>query len=118
MNMHNQKNVQILFKDLKVSKRVPKLVDKKSATSASTNPSTSHIIDANVISEWTSEKQKQPKIDQEIQYLANALSRFVALYGKSEKTCRNKYKHLKLSSYKLLLKLSRPLLNYKRVLLK
>ena len=52
--------------------------ERRNATPVSTNPSTSHIIDVNVIGQRTSEKQKQPEVDQDCQYMANRLSRFVS----------------------------------------
>jgi hypothetical protein len=55
-------------------------------TLAPTNSSTSHRVDANVTDQKTSEKRKQPEVDQDSQYMANALSRFSALYSKSEQS--------------------------------
>ena len=63
-----------------------KLLIKRIARPAPTNPSTSHEIDVKVTSQRTSEKQKQPEVDQESQYMANTLSRFAALHGKNEQS--------------------------------
>ena len=59
-------------------------VERRTPTPPPTNPSTSHRVDVNVTGQRTSEKRKQPEVDQEIQYMANALSGFAELYGKSE----------------------------------
>jgi hypothetical protein len=61
-------------------------VDRRTVTPTPTNPSSSHKVDVNVIGQRTSEKRKQPEVDQESQYMANALSGFAALYGKSEQS--------------------------------
>ena len=47
-------------------------IDRRTATHAPTNPSTSHKVDANVIVRRTLAKQKQHEVDQESQYMANA----------------------------------------------
>jgi hypothetical protein len=59
------------------------VVERMTETPAPTNPSTSHIVDVNVTGQRTSEKRKQPEVDQDSQYMANALSGFSALYSKS-----------------------------------
>jgi hypothetical protein len=40
-------------------------VERMTETPAPTNPSTSHIVDANVTGQRTSEKRKQPEVDQD-----------------------------------------------------
>jgi hypothetical protein len=60
--------------------------ERRTETHAPTNPSTSHKVDANVTGERTSEKRKQLEVDQDSQYMANALSGFSALYSKSEQS--------------------------------
>jgi hypothetical protein len=44
------------------------------------------MVDANLTGQRTSEKRKQPEVDQDSQYMANALSCFSALYDKSEQS--------------------------------
>ena len=73
------------------------VVDRRTATPAPTNPSTSHRVDANVTGQRTSEKRKQHEVDQESQYMANALLGFAALYNKSEQLMMEQMKILKLS---------------------
>ena len=60
------------------------VVDRRNATHAPTNPFTSHKVDVNVPGQRTSEKQKQLEVDEDCQYMTNRLSRFTALYDKSE----------------------------------
>jgi hypothetical protein len=72
--------------------------ERKTETHAPTNPSTSHKVDANVIGQRTSEKRKQPEVDQDSQYMANALSRFSALYSKSEQSRMEQMQKIKMFS--------------------
>jgi hypothetical protein len=60
--------------------------ERMTETPAPTNPSTSHRVDADVTGQRTSEKQKQPEVDQDSEHMANALSGFSALHGKSEQS--------------------------------
>jgi hypothetical protein len=63
-----------------------KVVERMTETPAPTNPSTSHKVDANITGQRTSEKRKQHEVDQDSQYMANALSGFLTLYSKSEQS--------------------------------
>ena len=60
--------------------------ERRTETPPPTNPSTSHRVDDNVTGQRTSEKRKQPEVDQDTQYMANALSGFSALYSKNEQS--------------------------------
>jgi hypothetical protein len=80
------KENRFLIQRTKDAKIRIEVVDKRTATPAPTNPSTSHRVDANVTGQRTSEKRKQHEVDQDSQYMANALSGFLTLYSKSEQS--------------------------------
>ena len=61
-------------------------VERMTETHAPTNPSTSQIVDAYVTGQMTSEKRKQLEVDQDSEYMANALSGFSVLYRKNEQS--------------------------------
>ena len=61
-------------------------VERMTETPVPTNPSTSHKVNDNVTGKKTLEKRKQPEVNKNSQYMANALSGFLTLYSKSEQS--------------------------------
>ena len=91
-------------------------VERMTATPASTNPSTSHRVDANVTCQWTSEKRNNLNQIKKISIWRMHCLGLLHYMGRVSSQGWNKCKNLKCSGYKLLLKLPRPHLSHKRLL--